>query len=739
MRRINHLIVGIWAAAAGIAPLAAAELIPADHPYIQYFGRWDFSDPLAPAHGWPGVYIRTEFEGTSLGLRMADNAYYWNIFIDGERKTIFHGTQSGAASYTVVEGLPEGQHTLLLTKRNEYWWSKFTFNGLLLDEGASLLPPAAKPARKIEFIGDSFTSASGNEYSQTGTPPDPGPYTNIYEGFGPITARHFKAQYHMSSISGYGMAVDYKGDATGTIPYLFDRSVVYNSAIKWDFAAWQPDLVVVCLGLNDYSGFGGWSGPVSADNQALFKSRYHEFIARLNGLYPGAKILAFAAHLDLLQQLTSEVVAEQRAAGNASLFYGDFPSYPGGYVNGGHPNIATHYQIAGRLIAAIDSIKVWEPEMDITPPLFEATPPSEPFILYSTLYDLTVQTDSWATVRYSEQDLPFAQMEHTFTVTGRRLHTVQIPVEHGRSYSFYLRAMDEAGNAMTSSAMVRFSVDTTRAVYNWKEPAYDDGAWKRGGAPFGSAAGTANTLIAAVDAAYLRKTFTIDDLAAVAGAGILIKGSDGAIVYLNGEEIQRINMPADTQSAYSLFAVKPSALNTMVVLNKQNGLLNRLRQGENILAVEVHRSQANPWLAFDSQMSDNTNRFFYKLGAEWSCYDGGDAPADKVQEKWSGVEEDRAMPGAFLLAQNYPNPFNPVTTIRYYLAAAAPVRLTVYDLTGRRVATLADGMQQAGSYEVLFSPEGLASGIYFCRLEIPEQSAAAAGRSPQSIRMVYLK
>jgi len=75
------------------------------------------------------------------------------------------------------------------------------------------------------------------------------------------------------------------------------------------------------------------------------------------------------------------------------------------------------------------------------------------------------------------------------------------------------------------------------------------------------------------------------------------------------------------------------------------------------------------------------------------------------------------LPSDVALWQNYPNPFNPVTTIRFDLARPGPVRLTVYDLAGRAVRTLADGFRPAGTYEVRFDATGLPSGIYLYRLE----------------------
>lgn len=74
------------------------------------------------------------------------------------------------------------------------------------------------------------------------------------------------------------------------------------------------------------------------------------------------------------------------------------------------------------------------------------------------------------------------------------------------------------------------------------------------------------------------------------------------------------------------------------------------------------------------------------------------------------------VPGAVVLAQNYPNPFNPATTIRYTLPAAERVTVQVFDATGRRVATLVDGVQPAGTHAVRFEARDLASGTYFYRL-----------------------
>lgn len=89
----------------------------------------------------------------------------------------------------------------------------------------------------------------------------------------------------------------------------------------------------------------------------------------------------------------------------------------------------------------------------------------------------------------------------------------------------------------------------------------------------------------------------------------------------------------------------------------------------------------------------------------------------------TGVDgEQPATPQTFTLMQNYPNPFNPVTQIRFVLPASGRARLTIYDILGRRVRALMDGVRPAGEQHVTWDSRDdaggpVASGIYLYRLE----------------------
>lgn len=73
-------------------------------------------------------------------------------------------------------------------------------------------------------------------------------------------------------------------------------------------------------------------------------------------------------------------------------------------------------------------------------------------------------------------------------------------------------------------------------------------------------------------------------------------------------------------------------------------------------------------------------------------------------------------PKGFAISQNYPNPFNPGTKIDYVIAADSKVSLTVFDITGKKVATLVDENQSAGSYTVQLNASNLSSGIYIYKI-----------------------
>jgi hypothetical protein len=113
-----------------------------------------------------------------------------------------------------------------------------------------------------------------------------------------------------------------------------------------------------------------------------------------------------------------------------------------------------------------------------------------------------------------------------------------------------------------------------------------------------------------------------------------------------------------------------------------------------------------------------------------------DQTVEVVESDVSGIG-DPARPVAFRLYPARPNPFSSVTAIRYDLAEAAAVKLTVYDVSGRRVCALLDGaVKGPGRHTATWSGrnaqgQAVAPGIYFCELR--------AGRNTSRELVVLLK
>lgn len=78
------------------------------------------------------------------------------------------------------------------------------------------------------------------------------------------------------------------------------------------------------------------------------------------------------------------------------------------------------------------------------------------------------------------------------------------------------------------------------------------------------------------------------------------------------------------------------------------------------------------------------------------------------------------VPNRFSLSQNYPNPFNPITDIKFDIAAATNVKLTVMNMLGQEVEVLVNQSLSAGTYKADWNASNYPSGVYFYKLEAGE-------------------
>ena len=106
-----------------------------------------------------------------------------------------------------------------------------------------------------------------------------------------------------------------------------------------------------------------------------------------------------------------------------------------------------------------------------------------------------------------------------------------------------------------------------------------------------------------------------------------------------------------------------------------------------------------------------TNYDEIRLGTDWNSV-SAPVVVTGVSKQITSLQ-----PGKFDLGQNYPNPFNPTTRMNYSVNHTGYISLKVYNVLGQHVATLFEGVKQAGTYEATFNATRLSSGIYFVRLQ----------------------
>ncbi|MBP3715912.1 MAG: CotH kinase family protein [Paludibacteraceae bacterium] len=144
---------------------------------------------------------------------------------------------------------------------------------------------------------------------------------------------------------------------------------------------------------------------------------------------------------------------------------------------------------------------------------------------------------------------------------------------------------------------------------NWKGVAFDDSEWKSGAAPLGSnvsyfmqtkisTRGTLNTT------SYLRNTFNIDDLDQAGDLLCTAKMNDGVVIYVNGHEVYRFNIPSDVPLSDTVNAEfeMDSYATRQFSINKEF-----LVQGTNVVAVELHCAKKSNTIVFDMSVQDSKN------------------------------------------------------------------------------------------------------------------------------------
>ena len=242
----------------------ARERVAAADGRITWIGRTAAAADGSVAFDWSGVTARIRFTGTTLSLDCSDTKLnYFNVWIDREpsEKVDLVIKTEGAQTLVLAQKLRKGEHTVVLQKRSEGEQGRVTFAALETD--GVFLQAAGPKARKIEFVGDSYTCGYGTEAASR-EEPFRTEEENCNLTYAAIAGRYFDADIQIVAHSGRGIIRNY-GDGRG--PLMPERYLqVFDEdpdAAPWDASRFVPDIVVIYLGTNDFStgkqpNLGGW-------------------------------------------------------------------------------------------------------------------------------------------------------------------------------------------------------------------------------------------------------------------------------------------------------------------------------------------------------------------------------------------------------------------------------------------------------------------------------------------------
>jgi lysophospholipase L1-like esterase len=312
---------------------------------------------------WPGSGFEATFTGTQLTATIDDWGSNWlNVEIDGVTKRL--DLREGVNTYVLFSG-PAGEHKIRLTRRTGAQVGPTRILDIRAKGGA--LNPTATPDRKILVIGDSITSGYGVECTDRSIG-----YTHATQNadlaYPALLAKTFGADLQSVSMDGHGLVKNFSGDGE-TMDTMAWRILPETSA-KWPASTWQPQVVVINLGSNDF-----WGG----DPGEKFDTAYLKMIRDLRAAYPDALIvgtigsLLDAANYTAARTSIQGAVDAVKGEDSKVAFVELRPSRsPQRYGCDWHPGKDAQNDMAGQLQAVIEKRLGWtaqQKEPEATPAL----------------------------------------------------------------------------------------------------------------------------------------------------------------------------------------------------------------------------------------------------------------------------------------------------------------------------------------------------------------------------------
>lgn len=196
----------------------------------------------------------------------------------------------------------------------------------------------------------------------------------------------------------------------------------------------------------------------------------------------------------------------------------------------------------------------------------------------------------------------------------------------------------------------------------------------------------------------------------------IVKSRDGTIFYTEGAKIRRSTDNCSTTQV--LVTPSPSFAINAICISTDNELFIATDDKK----LYKSTTMGDTWELMRTGLPDAANVYSLKI-IDGKLYAGTYAyGVYYYQPDAVNIGNGNSLAKDFQLSQNYPNPFNPTTKISYSIAKSLFVNISVYDILGKKVSEIVNGVKASGNYEITFDASSLSDGIYFYKMQAGEFS-----------------
>jgi len=332
----------------------AAESVSAIDARVTRMGRTAAAPGGTLRFGYPGVTLGVDFNGSRLAVEMAGGAgSLVDVIVDGGAPaTVRPGPQR--RSIELFRGSP-GRHRVELVHRTETWLGVVSVAGFSTD--GSFRAAAPLPARRMLVLGDSVTCGADMERGSGDHPGDKNnpEWWNARVSYGMLAARALGAQVQLVCYGGRGLVRSWNGRSDELqLPAFYDLAIADAAQpVGWRQAGYDPDLVLVAIGTNDFTA--------GIPERQAYVAAYEAFVRTLLKNHAHARIaLTEGAILDgekkaVLRDYLNEVVERSGSPRVRAIPSGH---HPGDAVDA-HPTTPQHAAMADELVPQLRRLMAW--------------------------------------------------------------------------------------------------------------------------------------------------------------------------------------------------------------------------------------------------------------------------------------------------------------------------------------------------------------------------------------------